>query len=231
MISALSAIAAGTLGIVGYYAYEGANYVKTDDARVAANTVFITPEITGRILEWNIREGDLVKVDDVLGRQDMGAIMTSAAINPNTMAAAGGIIAEKAQFKSPIAGQVIQSSAVVGQMAAPGTSLAVIADVSNLYVSANIKEDQVGRVKVGEDVDVKIDALPGMVFRGQIESMSRATASTFSLISTQNSSGNYTKVTQVIPVKIHLLATGGAQLMVGMNADIRIHIAGKGLKG
>ena len=99
--------------------------------------------------------------DDVLGRQDLGAALTSGALNPQTMGSVAGVAAEKAVLKAPIAGQIILSSAVVGELAAPGMSLAMIADTDNLYVSANIKEGDIARVKIGEPVDVTVDAFRG----------------------------------------------------------------------
>ncbi len=218
----------GVLGIVGYYWYEGAHYVSTEDARVAADTVTVTPEISGKLLEWQVREGDTVKAGDVIGQQDLGSALTYGitlgAINPQSMTSVAGMMADKSEIKAPITGQVIQSSAVVGEMAASGMSLAVIADTANLYVSANIKEGAIRSVHPGELVDVRIDAYPGRDFQGRVENLGRATTSTFSLLPSQNDSGNYTKVTQVIPVKIHLLETGDAQLMAGMNATVKIHI-------
>jgi multidrug resistance efflux pump len=184
----------------------------------------VTPEIAGRILEWQVREGDRVTAGDIIGRQDLGTSLTSAAINPTSMANLGGVLAEKAQFKAPISGQVIQSTAQVGQMVSPGVTLAVIADTDSLYVSSNIKEGEIGLVKLGQEVLVKVDAFPDRTFRGQVENIGRATVATFSLLGGGSSSGNFTKVTQVIPVKIHLFDTGGTGLMVGMNATIRISI-------
>ena len=93
--------------IVGWYAYEGARYVATDDARVAADVVSVSPEIVGKLLEWRVKEGDMVAKDDVLGRQDLGAALTSAALNPQLMGSVAGVMAEKAVLKAPIAGQVI----------------------------------------------------------------------------------------------------------------------------
>ncbi len=215
---------AGAGGIAFYYHYMGTNYVITEDARVAADTVTVTPEISGKLLEWNIEEGDMVKAGQVLGRQDLGSVMTSGAVNPQTMGAVAGVMTGKAEIKAPIGGQVIQSRAVAGEMATPGTQLAVIVDSDNLYVSANIKETVIERVKTGQLVDVNIDAYPGRIFTGRVVNIGRATTSTFSLLPAQNSNGNFTKVTQVIPIKIQLEDTGNAHLMVGMSVKVRIHV-------
>ncbi|HHW41295.1 MAG TPA: HlyD family secretion protein [Syntrophomonadaceae bacterium] len=215
---------AGAGGIAFYYYYMGTNYVITEDARVAADTVAVTPEISGKLLEWNVEEGDMVKAGQVLGRQDLASVMTSGAVNPQTMGPVAGVMAEKAEIRAPISGQVIQSRAVVGEMAAAGMQLAVIADSDNLYISANIKETVIEKVKTGQLVDVNIDAYPGRRFTGRVVNIGRATTSTFSLLPAQNSSGNFTKVTQVIPVKIQLEDAGNARLMVGMSVKVRIHV-------
>jgi len=214
----------GAAGIAGYYYYQGITYAITEDARVAADTVTITPEIPGKLISWNVKEGDEVRAGQVLGRQDLEAALTSAAVNPQAMGVSAGVMASKAEIRSPISGRVIQSKAVVGQMAAPGIPLAVVADTGNLYISANIKETSIERVRPGQVVDIRIDAYPGRKFSGRVESIGQATTSVFSLMPAQNASGNFTKVTQVIPVKIQLLDAEGTNLMPGMNVTVRVHL-------
>jgi len=215
---------AGAGGIAYYYYYEGVHFAKTDDARVAADTVTVTPEIPGKLIAWLVQEGDLVKAGQVLGRQDLGAALTSSAVNPQAMGAAAGVMAQKAEIKAPIDGQVIQSRAIVGQMATPGMPLAIIADAEHLYISANIKETDIEKVKPGQAVEVSLDAFPDRQFTGRVASIGRATTAVFSLLPAQNASGNYTKVTQVIPVKIQLVDANDVRLMPGMNATVRIHL-------
>jgi multidrug resistance efflux pump len=222
LVIAIAVVSIG--GIVGWYAYQGARYVATDDARVAADVVSVSPEIVGKLLQWRVREGDTIAKDDVLGRQDLGSALTSGALNPQAMGSVAGVVAEKAVLKAPIGGQVILSTGVVGELAAPGMSLAMIADTDNLYFSANIKEGDITRVKIGEPVEVTVDAIHGRTFHGRVQTIGRATSSTFSLLPAQNSGGNYTKVVQVIPIKVSILDQGNARLMVGMNASIRISV-------
>lgn len=215
------------LCIVAYYWFEGDRYVQTDDARVASNVVAVMPEIPGKLLEWRVKEGDMVAAGDVLGRQDLGSALTSGALNPQGLGAVAGVFAEKAVIKAPISGQIIQSSAVVGEMAAPGMALAIIGDTDGLYISANIKEGSIAKVRQGQKVDLWIDAFPGRRFHGLVESIGRATASTFSLLPAQSGGGNYTKVVQVVPIKISIMDGGEARIMIGMNAYVRIHLFGR----
>ena len=229
IILAVIGIAVITIAaIVGYYTYQGAHYVSTDDARIAADVVSVSPEIVGKLLEWRVKEGDMVAKDDVLGRQDLGSALTSGALNPQAMGSVAGVAAEKAVLKAPISGQIILSTAVVGELATPGMSLAMIADTDNLYVSANIKEGDIARVKIGQPVVFTVDAFGGRRFHGRVQTIGRATSSTFSLLPAQNTGGNYTKVVQVIPIKVSILDPGDARLMVGMNATIRISVQASG---
>ncbi len=224
IIAVLAVAVVGVALIVAYYGYEGWRFAKTDDARIASNVVAVIPEIPGKLIEWNVKEGDRVAKGALLGRQDLGSALSSGTVNAQTMGAVAGVFAEKAALKAPLDGQVILSTAVVGQMAGPGMSLAVIADTDGLYISANIKEGQIARVKAGQNVDIAVDAFPGKRFRGRVDSIGRATASTFSLLPSQGGGGNYTKVIQVIPIKIAILDAGDSRLMIGMNATVRIHL-------
>ena len=80
IIGVLVVILFGAGGIIGYYAYQGQHFVSTDDARIAADVVAVSPEIAGKVLEWRVKEGDMVQKDDVLGQQDLGAELTSGAM-------------------------------------------------------------------------------------------------------------------------------------------------------
>ena len=71
---------------------------------------------------------------------------------------------------------------------------------------------------------MRVDAFRGRLFQGRVETIGRATSSTFSLLPSQTTGGNYTKVTQVVPVKVSILDRNDAGLMVGMNAEIKIHV-------
>jgi multidrug resistance efflux pump len=94
--------------------------------------------------------------------------------------------------------------------------------MNNLVVTANIDETKIQDVKVGDVVDVYVDAFPGTTLNGNVKSIGLATASTFSLLPTSNTNANFTKVTQVIPVTIKLNNIPGG-LVPGMNVSVRIH--------
>ncbi len=106
------------------------------------------------------------------------------------------------RVRSPIDGYVGAKNVEVGQTIGPGTPLISIIPSRNVFVTANYKETQVGRMRVGQNADIKVDAYKGTVFRGHVAAINPASQSTYALIPAQNASGNFIKVTQRIPVKI-----------------------------
>ena len=97
-----------------------------------------------------------------------------------------------------------------------------VGDLTNVWLRAYIDETDLGRVKVGQSVDVHVDAL-GRSFPGRVVSITPASAATFSLIPPSNSSGNYTKVTQLVPIKV-AVESGGAVLPLGTSVEVKIQV-------
>jgi len=215
-------------GIAFYYHYENSHYITTDDAQISADMLAVTPQINGGITDWNAKVGDQVTKGEVLGTQEINTMLNSmAGTTPLSSAAeqaASDLLTSKASVKSPIEGKIIQTTAIKGQMASTSTSLAVVADMADAYITANIKEANINDIKVGQKVDIRIDAFPGKTFNGKVENIGQAAESIFSLLSSQNSTGNFTKVTQLIPVKISIDGTDNTDLMLGMNTTVKIII-------
>lgn len=92
----------------------------------------------------------------------------------------------------------------VGQLVNPGQTLVSIVDENQKWVEANYRESQLPNIKEGDEVDIKVDAVPGMTFKGRVERMSDATGSAFSLIPVDNATGNFVKVEQRLTVRISL---------------------------
>lgn len=207
----LAAMIFSLTGVTLYYWYKNSHYLDTEDARVDGTIVKISPQITGRISEMNVAEGDYVKEGAIIARQ-VDYQLTS------------GLNLDLAVIKSPIAGTVIKKIGNVGEIGAPGSPVAMVADLKSLYVTANIEETELYKVKTGQDVDFTIDSIPGVEFSGQVISIGEATVSTFSLLPSQSTSGSFTKVVQRIPVKIGIKSYQGQHLLPGMNAIVRIYI-------
>ncbi|SDU03651.1 membrane fusion protein, multidrug efflux system [Verrucomicrobium sp. GAS474] len=101
---------------------------------------------------------------------------------------------------APTAGIVGNKTVQIGNRIAAGTVLMSV--VQDVWIVANYKETQVGRLREGQRVAIKIDAVPGHVFTGRIDSLSPGSGSTFALLPPENATGNFTKIVQRVPVKI-----------------------------
>ncbi|WP_417694703.1 HlyD family efflux transporter periplasmic adaptor subunit [Roseibium sp.] len=104
--------------------------------------------------------------------------------------------------RAPVDGVVGNRAAQVGSFLQAGSRVAAIVPIANAHVNANFKETQLDEVLPGASVSITIDAYPDMTFTGQVSSISPATGSVFSLLPSENATGNFTKVVQRIPVKI-----------------------------
>jgi membrane fusion protein, multidrug efflux system len=104
---------------------------------------------------------------------------------------------------SPVAGVVSDRTVEVGQNVAPGQELMKIIPLNDIWITANFKETQLRQMKVGQSVDIDVDA-NGRTYKGKVDSIAGASGARFSLLPPENATGNYVKVVQRIPVKIVL---------------------------
>ena len=208
MISILIVMIGAIGGIGFYYWYDNNYFVTTEDARVTGDLVKVSPQISGKLLEFNAEEGDSVSQDQILGRQEMTSL-------PDTNV-------EQSIIRAPINGIVIKKIATVGEIEAAGQSIAMIVDPQKLYINANIEETKLGKVKQGQNVDITIDQIDGKTFTGKVKYVGKASNSAFSLLPT-STSGTFTKVVQRVPVKIEFDKVN-SELLPGTNAIVKIHV-------
>ena len=112
-----------------------------------------------------------------------------------------------------------------GQLVQPGQTMVDIVDNSDLWVIANYRETQLPNIKEGADVTFTADAVPGVVYKGVVESISDATGAAFSLIPQDNATGNFVKVEQRIPVRIRLQGNEADEvhrLRTGFNVECKV---------
>jgi membrane fusion protein (multidrug efflux system) len=91
-----------------------------------------------------------------------------------------------------------------GAMAQPQVTLLRLVPVPNVYVTANYKETQIARMSIGQPVILHVDALPDVTFHGVVQSLAPATGTQFSLLPTDNATGNFNKIVQRVPVRIRV---------------------------
>lgn len=112
----------------------------------------------------------------------------------------------------------------IGQLVQSGQQLFTIVRDQKKWVTANYTENQMKQIALGKKVQLKVDALPNIVFRGEIKAISEATGSKYSTIPVDNSTGNFVKVQQRIPVRIEFTADNKSEdlnkLMVGLNVVV-----------
>lgn len=190
------------LGIGAMFVATSANTFTTDNAKVTSQMYTLMPSTSGKLLEWNVSVGDIVSKGQLLGRQEV----------------LPGIF-------SPIDGTVVKSDYTLGQSVTPQNTLAVVADTDNMYIGVNIEETEIMKIALGQKVDVKIDAYGSKKFRGTVTEIDSATQTYFSSgLSSFSTSGTYTKVTQLIPVKVNIENPDNLPMMFGMNCNVKIHL-------
>ncbi|UXR74199.1 DUF2118 domain-containing protein [Staphylococcus sp. IVB6238] len=208
MINIITIVLLVIIGIGGFYFYnQSTNYVKTENAQIDGEQIKIAAPASGQISELKVAEGDKLKEGDTFAKVQV----KSETGDVQTM-----------DISMPVEGTVVKMSAQKGSMAQAGQPLAYAYNLDKRYVTANIDETEVKDVETGQVVDIAIDGQDSKV-KGKVVHVGQATASSFSLMPSSNSDGNYTKVTQVIPVKIEFDSQPSNGVLPGMNAEVSIH--------
>ncbi|OFW80500.1 MAG: hypothetical protein A2201_00795 [Alicyclobacillus sp. RIFOXYA1_FULL_53_8] len=197
-------IVALVLGGGYWYFYNQNNYISESDAYVNVQVDNIVATATGKLTKWTIAEGQSVQAGDVVGTEELPTGQTVNITAPNS-------------------GQFLKVNAVADQVVAAGALLGVEANLDNEYIRANIKETVIRDVKVGQTVDVYMDAFPGTTFSGTVQSIGVASAAQTSLFPPSQSSANFSKEVQRIPVIIALNGKEGKTVLPRMNVTVRIH--------
>ncbi|MBZ5474327.1 HlyD family secretion protein [Staphylococcus aureus] len=208
LINVITVVVLLAIGIAGFYFWnKTTSYVTTDNAKVNGDQIKIVSPASGQIKSLNVKQGD--KLD----KGDKVATVTVQGQDGET---------KDMDLKMPQKGTIAKLDGMEGSMVQAGNPIAYAYNLDDLYVTANIDEKDIKDVEVGKDVDVTIDGQKTSI-KGKVDSIGKATAASFSLMPSSNSDGNYTKVSQVIPVKITLESEPSKQVVPGMNAEVKIH--------
>jgi membrane fusion protein, multidrug efflux system len=125
---------------------------------------------------------------------------------------------------SPGNGNTSKKNIDIGQYVQAGQTLFSVVDDTDIYVTANFKETQLSDIKLGQDVEVDVDAFSGKPLQGKVQSFSSATGARYSLLPPDNATGNFVKVVQRVPVKIVFNSNQAlvSQLRPGMSVSVSI---------
>ncbi|MGC1378179.1 MAG: efflux RND transporter periplasmic adaptor subunit [Anaerolineales bacterium] len=189
------------LGFAGYFIYEGYYYYQTDNAKVDTMIYQLTANANGQLVRMDVSQGDEVKAGQVLAQVEKGPYV-----------------------RSPIDGTVTDVKMQKGDYAIASDVLLVVAKTSDMYITANVEETNILQIRIGQSVSVSLDAY-GQSFDGYVADVNTVTSTKLAgSITSFTTSGTYTKVTQLIPIKIKLLDNVDLVDIIGTNATVKIRI-------
>ncbi|MCL2674929.1 MAG: efflux RND transporter periplasmic adaptor subunit [Defluviitaleaceae bacterium] len=198
----LAVVLAIAAGVGFYFVNQRANYLTTDNARVTTTLVDITSTMPGVLERFTVLQGQYVTQNEILGWVEGGEAM-----------------------RAPFDGLVVRTYAEQNQVVAPHTPLAVIADTNNLHIEANFEEQYIGRIALGQEVSVTIDALGGRQFRGYIAEIGRITdVELTGMAMFFNTGGTFTRVVRLLPVRVNIVDDVELDSLIGLNARVRISL-------
>ncbi|MEW6183234.1 MAG: efflux RND transporter periplasmic adaptor subunit [Bacillota bacterium] len=213
VLAVLVVMIASLAAVTFYYWYNNSRYIKTEDAYIDGIIYKAGPQLGGRLLEVRTSEGCTVEAGEVLARVD------DASLPP------GGNV-DLTLVKAPVTGVVLKVLNRPGEVIAPSQPVIMLADMRNVFLTVNVEEGKINRVRLGEKVTFTVDGIPSRVFNGRVSEIQEAMASTYSLLPTRSTSGSFVKVIQRVPVKVLIEDPGDVPLRLNQSAAVRIHLRG-----
>jgi membrane fusion protein (multidrug efflux system) len=165
--------------------------------------------------------------------QALKAQITQAQAQLEAARAAARAAHQNTLITAAIDGRVGDKTVRLGQFVQPGTRLMDVVPIQHVYLVANFKETQIGRMRVGQHASVKIDAFGGRTIDAVVESFSPGTGAQFALLPPENATGNFIKIVQRVPVRLRLLPPPSlrGQLIPGLSATVKIDTLQVGARG
>ena len=227
--------------VIGQHAADrnasSAELARASSDRVRYRELVKSDAVSNQIVER--ADADYSKADAAVARSDaawlaskrqldvLGAQLADARARVNTALAAQRVAALNVEYttiRSPADGYVGNRTGRVGMLANVGVPLLTVVPASGLWIDANFKEDQLRKMRAGDRVDVALDA-SSMRLHGRVDSLAPATGATFSVLPPENATGNFTKIVQRVPVRVHLDPQPGIEqvLRPGLSAVVTVH--------
>jgi membrane fusion protein (multidrug efflux system) len=134
-----------------------------------------------------------------------------------------------AEIRAPIAGFISRRTVNTGNRVQVGQALLAIHSLDDVWIDANFKEAQLHKLRIGQPVDLSVDAYPDRVFHGRVAGFSSGTGAAMSLLPPENATGNFVKVVQRLPVRIELTepVPADAPLFIGLSVVPEVDVAAK----
>lgn len=182
---------------------------------------------------------DLTSAQNALTNAKQQLKTTSALVDDTVVSSHPDVMSAAAQLRqayltnsrstliAPVTGYVAKRSVQLGQRVQPGTALMAVIPLDQLWIDANFKETQLRDMRIGQPVDIEADLYGSDVkFSGTIDSLGAGTGSAFALLPAQNATGNWIKIVQRVPVRIHINAEELAKhpLRVGLSTQVDVNL-------
>jgi multidrug resistance efflux pump len=209
----------GGIALGVYLWHESSTYVSTDNARLAAPLISVSALSGCQVISMEVDSGSYVEKGQ--------RIATVGQPRPDNVVDRQGfkeIPLGRAGIESPVNGYVAAVWTYPGALLGAGSPLVTVYDNSDTWVNANISETELHRIEPGQEVEISVDSLGGLKLEGKVIGISAATAATFSLLPQNNTTGNFIKVVQVVPVKISIDNPGNHVLVPGTSVEVKIKV-------
>jgi membrane fusion protein (multidrug efflux system) len=125
-------------------------------------------------------------------------------------------------IRAPYSGRLGRKNILEGQQIQPAQPLVSIINEDEKWITANYKETQVADMYIGQPAEIRVDAIDGKVFKGKIVAVAGSTGSRFSLLPPDNSTGNFVKIVQRVPVKIEFIDKQAERVVPGMSVTVAV---------
>ena len=225
MLIILSVLALIIVGgsLFGYRSWYNSSYfVSTDNAKVVADLVQVGSLNAGRILRMEVDLGSPVTEGQLIAIVDIPAVISKSDTTNTAKLGFRDVQDQFVEVLAPRSGVVAARWAKAGDTVPAGQPIITLMDAREVWVVANIDEGKIHKVRLGQLVDVRVDTL-GRTVSGTVATISPVTAATFSLLPSQNSSSNFNKVSQLVPVKV-IFSEANLQLIPGSSVGVKIRI-------
>ncbi|MDD5313013.1 MAG: efflux RND transporter periplasmic adaptor subunit [Dehalococcoidia bacterium] len=207
----------GGIGTGVYLGYQSINFVSTDNARISAALIPVSALSSCQIISMNVDYGSYVEKG-----QKIAEVGQPRPANPSDRQGFKEIPMGRASIESPVNGYVAAVWTYPGAVVNAGSPVVTVYDISSTWVMANISEAELHRIEPGQEVEISVDSLGGAKLKGTVEGVAAATAATFSLLPQNNTTGNFIKVLQVVPIKISVDNPQNYILVPGTSVEVKI---------
>jgi multidrug resistance efflux pump len=206
--------------VVGaYLGYENYKFVSTSNANISAPLISVGALAPCQIISLDTDYGSYVEKG-----QRIAVVGAPRSDNPVNMQGLKETPMGRSNVESPVNGYVAAVWTYPGAVVAAGQPIVTVYDISETWVLANVSETNIYRIKPGQDARITVDSLGGANLKGHVEGIAAATAGTFSIIPQSNTTANFIKVAQVVPVKIAIDNPGSYILIPGTSVEVKISI-------